>query len=165
MSTTEGTDSYEKRFRKQAKWYEKHAEWNRWGYYGTRLSVLVFSGAIPVTVAVSGDSLRVTSIVAVLSFAVLVTEGASTLFRFNENWINYRITYEKLTREKAFFENGAGVYSRLEEGESAEHVFISRVERLLKEENTTWSQYAEDVGERPGTTPLGPAGPDVHRPE
>jgi hypothetical protein len=148
VPVTEEFDKYLNcRFKCQRCWYEKHARRNRFGYYGTGFSKLVLSGALPVVAALFSGRPDFTALVVTLSFLLLLAEGSAVLFRFNENWINYRITYEKLSREKAYYDTGSGIYGDPPDGQTPETTFVIRIERLLREENESWSQYAEDAAE------------------
>lgn len=134
---------YEKRFRKQRQWYHQHAERNRRLFIGLRVSVVVLALAVPGTVSYSGLA-NVLTLPAVYGIAILLVMGETLLAVLNpeENWLNYRTTWQALTREEQFFSTRTGPYAA-EGGRDPEELFVERVEYLIGQENRVWRLVAQ----------------------
>ena len=68
--------------------------------------------------------------------------GVISLFRFQELWVDYRLTAETLQQEKYRFLTGVAPYDT----EGALAVLVDRVESVLAEQNAQWQQVAQKSG-------------------
>ena len=103
-----------------------------WGH------VLVAQGSMDVMldpVVEVWDVAALKIIVGSMGVCVAVIAGIVSLYRFQENWIEYRATAESLKHEKFLFLTKSPPY----EGENSFHAFVSNVESLISKENTNWS--------------------------
>ena len=68
---------------------------------------------------------------------MLIAIAAATggLFKYHENWIQYRATSEALKHEKFLFLGGSAPY----DGENAFQLLVQHVEGLISKENTNWT--------------------------
>ena len=71
---------------------------------------------------------------------IAVPSGLSALFKYHENWIEYRITSETLKHEKYLFQAKCSPY----DNEDAFCKLVQRVERLISKENTQWSRVCKN---------------------
>ena len=76
---------------------------------------------------------------AVLGGVVVVAASVGKLFKFHENWLQYRTLVEALEREKELYSVGAGDYAELDE-EGRNRLLVERVESILA---STTSQFVE----------------------
>jgi len=67
--------------------------------------------------------------------AVAILASVLKIFKYQENWINYRTTCETLKKELYFYDAGLNDYSSSKDKEAH---FVERVESLISRENTLW---------------------------
>ena len=73
---------------------------------------------------------------ATLATIIVVASGLGKLFKYQENWFNFRALAEALKREKELYLYKVGDYDQ--EDEKREKILIEQVENLL---GTTTSQF------------------------
>jgi hypothetical protein len=78
-------------------------------------------------------------IIGALGVCVALSAGLSALYKFHENWIEYRTTSETLKHEKFFFLTKCSLY----DDDNAYHKLVQRVEGLISKENTQWSMHTK----------------------
>ena len=127
------------RYRDQLKWYsDKSADNKKW-YYRYQVAIALLSGIVTVTVALgmreqAASGWHIASLIASAMVAALA--GLQKAFRFHENWVEYRTTAEQLKKEGYYYEFRCGDYSV---AESADRLFVERVESLISRQNTLWT--------------------------
>ncbi len=124
----------------QIAWYSEKGSWNQRWYKRLRAVEIVCAAAIPLLVGFVADqtlSLKVT--VGLLGFVVAIITGIVTLYRFQENWVQYRATAESLKHEKFLFLTRVGPYAVAEPFP----LFVQRIEQLIAQENSSWAEYTK----------------------
>jgi hypothetical protein len=130
----------ERRPELQRKWHNEKATWNKRRFYTAEVATLLAGAAIPVVnLWVAKDPFRTGVLSAVLGGVVVVAASVGKLFKFHENWLQYRTLAEALEREKELYSVGAGDYAEADE-EGRNRLLVERVENILA--NTT-SQFIE----------------------
>jgi hypothetical protein len=76
-------------------------------------------------------------IIGVLGVIIAIISGVLALYRFQENWTEFRTTAESLKHEKYLFLTGTEGYAN----ENPFGLLLERVEALLSKEHTRWSEY------------------------
>ena len=71
-----------------------------------------------------------------MGVAVATIGGLLSLYRFQEKWIEYRVTAESLKREKFFFLTGTAPY----DVDDRFQTLVTRVEAILAAENVQWAE-------------------------
>ena len=132
-------DSYvERRYEGQVKWYGGKATSNKRRYYIAQTLVVCVSAAATMTIAlgVYFEDTRWIRLAA-LGMTTVVTALVSLqkVFRYQEQWIEYRTTAETLKKERPMYDGRIGEY---EHAESPERMFVSRVENCISTQNTRW---------------------------
>ena len=134
------TDRYED----QVKWYDGKAMAYQAKYRRMQWPLIVFAALTPALVEVSliGECSLLGHLAALSAVIVAILSSGLKVFKYQENWINYRTTCETLRKEKHFYNAGVGEYSGAKDREA---VFVERVENLISRENTLWlsTQKAE----------------------
>jgi hypothetical protein len=120
-----------RRIESQSAWHSHKAAWNKRRYYALEIATMVAGALIPiVNVWAAADSTAVRVWSAILGGVVVVAAGISKLFKFQENWLQYRAIAESLTRERELFSARAGDYAG--EDETARRaLLVVRAETLL----------------------------------
>ena len=130
----------ERRLEPQRKWHNEKATWNKRRFYTVEVTTLLAGAAIPiVNLWVVNDPYWAGVVSAVLGGIVVVATSVGKLFKFHENWLQYRALVEALEREKELYSVGAGEYAETDKAER-NRLLVERVENILA--NTT-SQFIE----------------------
>jgi len=136
MSKREFDKFLKERFETEINWYDKQSYTNK--FWFNALSIYVIAGSIIVPILISYldvSQLLIKIIIAVTSGSVAIAASINNLFKFQENWINYRTTCETLRKEKSYYLGNVDDYSRAKDKEA---LFIERVEAIISRENTLW---------------------------
>ena len=72
-----------------------------------------------------------------MGLLITIITGVVTLYKFQENWIEYRTTCETLRHEKFLFLTQTDPYDI----EDPFNLLVHRVENLISKENTQWAQH------------------------
>jgi len=130
----------ERRLEPQRKWHNEKATWNKRRFYTVEVTTLLAGAAIPiVNLWVVNDPYWAGVVSAVLGGVVVVAASVGKLFKFHENWLQYRAVVEALEREKELYSVGAGEYAEADKA-VRNRLLVERVENILA--NTT-SQFIE----------------------
>ena len=131
----------EQRLDDQIDWYDIKSQWNQKWLKRLSLIEIVAATTIPFLVGYIGEEiypLRLT--VGFLGVLVAVISGILPLYKFQENWIEYRTTCESLRHEKFLYLTSSEPYNI----EEPFPLLAQRVEALISKENTQWSQYIKE---------------------
>ena len=129
----------EQRVDEQIRWLEGRSAFNQRWFKRLRVLEIVAAAIIPLLAGqatATPPSASFPWIVGGLGAAVAVVAGVLALFRFQENWIQYRATAEALRREKFLYLTRAEPYARAEPF----GLLVQRVEAVLGSENAAWVQ-------------------------
>lgn len=145
------------RLEDQRKWHSGKATWNKNRFYVVEIITLVAGGLIPVinVLNVAEPWLRVLS--ASLASVIVLATGIGKLYKFQENWLNFRAVAEMLKREREFYRYEVSQYAVRSDRERGKKL-VERVENILA---STTSQYVSIHGaerEEPQASPASVAG-------
>jgi hypothetical protein len=144
-------DQYiQERLDDQLKYYSKAANNAKRKYQNIKVAEIAFAAMIPfLSALITPDRMYVKFIVGVLGVFVTLFSGMLMLYKYHEEWVNYRSTEEALKSEKYLFLAQSGPYKN---GANAAD-FIERIESILGNENQKWQQYAsKEVGKQAAAT-------------
>ena len=139
----------ERRLEPQRKWHNEKAKWNKRRFYIVEVATLLAGAAIPVVnLWLVHDAFWAGVLSAILGGVVVVAASVGKLFKFHENWLQYRTLVEALEREKELYSVAATDYAEADEA-GRNRLLVERVENLIA--NTTSQfiethQSARDVG-------------------
>lgn len=136
----------QKRVDDQIHWYDNKSKRNQQAYKWLRVYEIAAAAMIPFLtgyIALHGVKFSV----GLLGVSVSIVSGALALYKFQENWVQYRSTSEALNSEKHLYLTKAPPYDT---GQPFS-LFVQRVESLLSKETSGWTQYVSTpVGNKPG---------------
>ncbi len=131
----------QERVKTQIEWYEKKSAHNKRWFYRLRIVVIVSGALIPLFVGYAeGDLEWLRYVAGALGVAISASEGILTLRRYRELWSTYRITAERLNRERLLYENRA-TEAYANDDEAAFRRFVWNAEQIMSSENEEWLQY------------------------
>ncbi len=134
-------DYIQSRLDDQINWYSRRSQSNQWWFKGLRIVEIVFASTIPFLVSqITTDTPLLRIVVGAMGVCIAVISGLVSLYKFHENWIEYRTTGETLKHEKFLFLTKAPPY----DGERAFQALVTRVESLISKENTNWSRSSRE---------------------
>ncbi len=131
----------------QIDWYDRKSASNQRLYKRLRLLEVVAAASIPFLTGFIPDLQHMSHIVAAVGVLIAVISGVFALFKFQENWIEYRTTAETLKHHKYLFLTRTSPYH---DGD-AFHVLVTTVERLISQENSKWTEYIRQPQAEGGT--------------
>jgi len=137
-------DYLEKRLDDQINWYERKSAFNKKRFNSLRFGIIAISVLIPFLTGLISEKTYYLKIAVGLGGALIALfEGITTLYKYQENWLTYRMTAEQLRREKVFFETQSGPY---QQDHSLQNL-VARAEAIMSSENATWVQAQEHIQE------------------
>ena len=105
---------------------------------------ILFSITIPFLASYSSDEKpEIKIIIGIMGVVIALIAGMLSVYKFQENWINYRTTAETLKKEKYQFLTKSGMYWDKKDTELFK-VLVSRVEAIISTENTQWQHKVQN---------------------
>ncbi len=133
----------QERYEKQMKYYSDASAKNQKKYKRFQWILIILSAITPViaalnslSVKIGGNALSLSLVVVIISSVVAILTTGLKTFNYQELWITYRSTYEKLKPEIHYYHFNVGDYGK--PGIDKESLFVSRVESLLDTEHAQW---------------------------
>ena len=124
------------RLENQIDWYNKKSQYNQKWFKRLRLTEIVCAALIPF-LSVSGEKIPYSTLLTgALGIVIAISAAASALYKFHENWIQYRSSTDQLEHEKFLYLTNTepfNVNNKLP-------VLVQRVEGILSKENSSWAQ-------------------------
>lgn len=124
------------RLEDQIDWYSTKSSLCQSRYKALRIVEIVAAAIIPL---LSGMGEQVPCgpwIIGSLGVLIAIAAAVGGLFKYHENWIQYRATSEALKHERFLFLTRVAPY----DAENSFQVLVQRVEGLISNENSTWTQ-------------------------
>jgi L-cystine uptake protein TcyP (sodium:dicarboxylate symporter family) len=121
----------------QIEWYSLKSNYAKFMHQIFRVFVIIFSSVIPLVAGIDFNQNIKNITLSTIGFLITVLVGLSSLFKFQENWTEYRTTSETLKHEKMLFLTKSGPYN----SEESFKTLVLRTENLISRENSAWSQY------------------------
>jgi hypothetical protein len=122
----------------QIDWYDKKSQSNQKWHKRLRVIELIAGASIPFLAAyITEASLTLKLGVGFLGLLITIITGVVTLYKFQENWIEYRTTCEALRHEKFLFLTQTDPYDI----KDPFNLLVFRVENLISKENTKWAEH------------------------
>ncbi|MFB7030638.1 MULTISPECIES: DUF4231 domain-containing protein [unclassified Streptomyces] len=114
-------------------WYDAKATHMKAMHLRMRTVSVVGGALVPVFVNLELGFARITA--TVLSVVVVAAVSLESVYRYREQWKNYRSTEQLLGHERVYFETKVGPYRGLSKRE-AFAVLVARVEKAIANENS-----------------------------
>jgi hypothetical protein len=131
------------RLEDQIDWYDAQSRRNQRAFKSLKVCQIVTAAAIPVAAGASAPAWLVGGAGAL----IVVLEGLQQLEQYQQNWITYRATCERLKHEMFLFAARAGPYA----ASGAEPLLAERVESLVSQEHAAWVSNRDEAMRRTGS--------------
>jgi hypothetical protein len=125
------------RLEDQIAWYDRKSEHCQRMFTVLKVLEIVIAAAIPVTAAAGLTTWGVGAGGAV----IVVLEGLQQLQQYQQNWLNYRSTCERLKHEKFLYLATAGHYASASRPDA---MLAERIEGLVSQEHAAWVSHREE---------------------
>ena len=137
MTDEEFKAYHDGRYKEELNYYDRKANHNRRCYHVT--SVYVLAVSITITPILTVEALKDIGAVvaALLAPTVALVAGIAAHFRFHENWLSFRKTWDALRHEAPWREAKIGDYK---DAVDVNALFVERVEALISSEGQEWLQ-------------------------
>jgi hypothetical protein len=127
----------ERRVTPQRKWHAAKARWNKQRFYATEITTLVAGALIPVVNLLGLGTYWAGLFSGLLGGVVVIATAIGKLFKFQENWLQYRALVETLDREVEMYMNGVADYAKADQADR-NRLLVERVENLLATNTSTY---------------------------
>ena len=121
------------RYRKMLDFYDRRAIQNKRWYRICSVYIIVGSFLLAPFVALDLGAWK--PLTALLSATIGMAVAALNYFKFHENWLRYRSTWDCLTREPHFHAARIGEYKNASDPNA---LFVERAETLFAREGAEW---------------------------
>jgi phospholipase/lecithinase/hemolysin len=131
------------RVRDQIDWYDRKSRYNQRWFKALKVCQIVTAALIPVAATGSIDDW----IVGAAGASIVVLESLQQLQQYQQNWITYRATCERLKHEQFLYLAGAGPYAS---APAPQALLAERVEGLVSQEHAAWTAHREESVQKLG---------------
>jgi hypothetical protein len=122
----------------QIRWYDGKSMQNQKWFKRLQVASIFVSATIPfLSGYITETTIMLKISVGLLGLAVATITAVLGLYKFQENWLEFRTTCESLEHEKYLFLTKSEPYDQTEPFK----LLVQRVENLLSKENTAWNRY------------------------
>ena len=129
----------------QINWYEAKSGDNKRKYQRGQLVLLVMAAIVTLSGTFANSEVSwVPFVVPICGALIAIVSGVVSLYKYQENWLQYRTTAESLKHQKFLFVTKSEPYS----GDEAFVIFVSNVENLISQENSVWTQNQQSNAEQ-----------------
>ena len=124
------------RLENQIDYYNKKSQFNQKWFKRLRLTEIVCAALIPFLSA-SGEKIPFGALLTGgLGIVIAISAATSALYKFHENWIQFRSSAEQLEHEKFLYLTNTEPFNV----NNNLPVLVQRVEDILSKENSSWAQ-------------------------
>ncbi|WP_367599975.1 DUF4231 domain-containing protein [Pediococcus pentosaceus] len=128
---------FDERLENQINWYDKKSAFNKKRFYFFKATQIFCTSLIPVLVGLLLKEHWLLYLISFLSLVSVLCQSSLSLFKYQENWIQYRDTAESLQHEKYMYQTKTGTYDNDEL--DTFKTLVERSEALISSENVNWA--------------------------
>lgn len=97
---------------------------------------IIIAALIPLLSGYSGTHISIAIIIGIMGAVIAIIESITKLFKWHENWIEYRTTCELLRYQKYLYLTKSAPYNT--EPETIDNIFVRNIENIISSENNKW---------------------------
>ena len=120
----------------QIEWYDRKSIACQKRYKTAQTIEIILASLIPLLSPYATDYAVIAFIIGAIGSAIAIIESLTKLYKWHENWIEYRSTCELLRFQKNLFITRSAPYNT--EPESIENIFVYNIENIISSENNKW---------------------------
>lgn len=126
----------------QIDWYDRKSGLNKKLYLRCQLVQLIVASLITLSALLEVyEHVIIPFIVPSMGALVAIISGILGLYKFQENWVEYRATSEALKYEKYLFITKSDPYHKPDRF----NLLVNRAEGLMSKQNATWLQSTKEA--------------------
>ncbi len=133
MNKQEFSNFIKNRYEEELNWYDQKSIHDKKYYNIFQILICVSSAVTPIFILMNEPNLEMLAVGT--SAVIAISTSLVNLFKYRENWINYRTAAEIMRREYSLYNTGIGDYFDVD---NKQKVFVERIENLILGENTRW---------------------------
>lgn len=130
------------RLQDQIGWYDRKSGHSQTWFKRLKVGQIAIAAAIPVMASIPDAP---TWLIGGAGALIVVIEGLQQLMQYQQNWIAYRATCERLKHEQYLFLAGAGPYAAMP---ASEALLAERIESLVSQEHAAWASNQEEAAQK-----------------
>lgn len=120
----------------QIAWYDKKSLSCQKKYKTIQLIEIILAAVLPLLAGYTQIHYSIPIIIGLIGVAITILESVTKLYKYHENWIQYRSTCELLKYHKNLYETGSSPYNQ--EDETIDNIFVRNIEQIISSENNHW---------------------------
>ena len=131
----------------QIKWYDMKSLSAQHCYKTLQIIEISLASLIPLFAPYTTSHSLIAILIGCFGAAIAIIESISKLYKFHENWIQYRTTCEMLKYQKILFVTKSSPYNTSDE--TVENIFIRNIENIISSENNQWKSLNVEKKDAP----------------
>ena len=135
-----GDEYVEQRLAPEIDYYEGRAAQNKRCFHGFSTLAIVASAVVPVLAAADTDRWVLAGAGGLATVALSIL----ALFKWQENWLQFRGNAESLKKERALYDTRSGPYRDLDDDDLCEELTL-RTEDLISREHQVWQRTQREL--------------------
>ena len=120
----------------QIKWYDEKSVHAQKRYKQFQVVEIIPAAFIPLLSGYTSLCDLIPIIIGILGAIIVIIESVTKLYKYHENWIQYRSTCEMLLYQKHLYLTRSFPYNPNDE--TVDNIFIKNVEEIMSAENRHW---------------------------
>ena len=120
----------------QIEWYDKNSVEAQRRYKQFQVAEIILAAFIPLLSGYTSSCNLIPIIIGFLGAIIVIIESITKLYKYHENWIQYRSTCEMLLYQKHLYLTQSFPYNPNDE--TIDNIFIKNVEEIMSAENRHW---------------------------
>lgn len=140
------TEYIDRRFADALYFYDARAISNKRWYRWLSTYIIVVSAGLSPLVAFAPAEPRWRALAASLSASIVAATAVLGHFKFHENWLSFRASWDALQREREYYRASSGGYRWAQDRNA---LFVERVEAILARESSDFFARHEPRREQP----------------
>ena len=130
-----GDEYVEWRLEPEIEYYEKRAAQHKRFFHGVSTFAIIASALVPVLAAADIERW----VLAGSGGTATIALSTLALFKWQENWLQFRRNAESLKKERALYQTRTGPYRDVD-GDDLREALTLRTERLISREHQVWQR-------------------------
>ena len=131
----------------QIDWYDKKSLHCQKCYKRIQFWEIIFAASIPLLSGYSTRCFIIPIVIGVLGVIITILESITKLYKYHENWIQYRSTCELLRYQKNLYLTGSSPYNNTDD--TIDNLFVRNIEQIISSENNQWKMLQQEPVKKP----------------